>query len=85
MASQRESGGSFVNTVLVFMTGVACGLLFAKQSGEETREQLSELLEKGRQKGQELLSKGSEKVQQQKEKMTSEGGKEPFYESGKYT
>lgn len=85
MAMQREKGGSFVNTVLVFMTGVACGLLFAKQSGEQTREQLSELLSRGKEKGQELIGKGKEKLEQEKQKEGAEGAKEPFYESGKYT
>jgi gas vesicle protein len=85
MARQTESASSFVGTLLVFATGVACGLLFAKQTGEETREQLADLINKGKQKGQELMAKGSDELQRQKEKMSSEGGKEPFYESGKYT
>lgn len=88
MTMQRESsGGSAFNTVLVFLSGVAIGLLLAPKSGSETREDLQDLINKGREKGEEMLGKvrdtteaGAEQVER-----AAEGSKESFYQSGKYT
>ncbi len=80
-----RGGGAGFGGVFLFLSGVACGLLIATKTGKETRAQLSEFLNRGREKGQELLGKGKDELSRQKEAMTSEGGKEPFYESGKYT
>lgn len=85
MTMQRESsGGSAFNTVLVFLSGVAVGLLFAPKAGSETREDLQDLISKGREKGEELISRGQDALQRGKERLQEEGGKE-FYQPGKYT
>lgn len=95
MTMQRESSGaSAVNTVLVFLSGIAIGMLFAKQSGSDTREQISDMLAKGRKRGEELLGRaglgGTEEADttdrghEQVERAT-EGDEESHYESGKYT
>lgn len=95
MTMQRESsGGGAVSTVLVFLSGIAIGMLCAKQSGSETREKLSDLLSKGRKRGEELLGRAglggtqeadtTDRGHEQVERAT-EGDEESHYESGKYT
>ena len=80
--SESRSGiGSFVG----FLIGVGVGVLFATKPGSETRRQLSDLINKSKQKGGELLKRGGEQIERSKEAMASEGGKEPYFESGKYT
>ena len=81
---QSNVGGSIVATLVGFACGVGVGLLFAKKPGSETRQDIADLINKGRRKGERLLQQGREKVSSVKERI-SEGGKEPFYESGKYT
>lgn len=86
MARQERGGGGF-GTLLVFAAGVACGLLFARQPGDETREQLADLFHRGKRKAQDLMNK-TEELPRQAEKAVEgakEAAKEPFYESGKYT
>ena len=45
-----DNGGSFVSTLLGFLTGAALGagfaLLYAPQSGEDTRKQIKEAADK---------------------------------------
>jgi len=82
MAQHQSKGGGGLGTVVGFIAGVGVGLLFAKP---ETREWLTDLLRMGRERGGKLAEKAGEELEQAKETMTSEGGKEPFYESGKYT
>lgn len=86
MAMETESkGGSAIASLLLFVGGIGVGLLIANKPGKETREQLVDWLKQGKSKGRDLIRKGREQVENAKERMTSEGGKEPFYESGKYT
>ncbi len=80
---QSENKGTGIGAFVGFLAGVGVGLLFAPKPGNETRRQVGNLLIKGRRKGEELL--GRDQTETAKEKMVSEGGKEPFYESGKYT
>lgn len=84
---ERESnvGGSIVATLVGFACGVGVGLLFAKKPGSETRQDIADLINKGRRKGERLLQQGRERLSGAAEGIASEGGKEPFYESGKYT
>lgn len=82
---QSENGSGVMGTVVGFLCGVGVGLLFATKTGKETRQQISEMINKGRKSGEDLLKQGRETIEGAKETMTSEGGKEPFYESGKYT
>lgn len=85
MAQQTSKTGMGVGTVLGFLAGVGVGLLFATRTGEETREKLAGMFHGWRERGEELGREAEEKLETAKETMTSEGGKEPFYESGKYT
>ena len=84
MAQQHTKSGG-IGTVVTFLAGVGVGLLFATRTGAETRERLAELIRKGRQRGEDLAGEAGEELEKAEETMTSEGGKEPFYESGKYT
>ncbi len=81
----RGGGGAGIGAFVGFLAGVGVGLLYAWQTGAETREQLADLFRKGRERGEGLARQTREQVENAKDAMTSEGGKEPFYESGKYT
>jgi gas vesicle protein len=83
--SESKGSGAGIGAIVGFLCGVGVGLLFAKKPGKETRQQLAELMDKGRKTGEDLLQQGREKIASAKERMASEGDKEPFYESGKYT
>ena len=83
MITQSEKSSSGVGTLVWFLTGVGVGLLFAAKPGRETRQQLADYFNKSGAK--DLLRKGQEGIETAKDRMSSEGGKEPFYESGKYT
>ncbi len=86
MAMSTESkGGTGIGSLLVFLSGIGVGLLIATKPGKETREQIVDWLNEGKSKSKDLLRRGREQVENAKDRMTSEGGKEPFYESGKYT
>lgn len=84
--SESKSGGSGVGTIVGFLVGVGVGLLFATRPGSETRQQIADLFKKGREKGEDLISQGREKISDTMQSgAQQQGGKEPFYESGKYT
>lgn len=84
MESESKTG-SIVGTLIGFACGVGVGLLFARKPGQELREDVVDLINKGRRKSERLVEQGREKISSAKERITSETGKEPFYESGKYT
>jgi gas vesicle protein len=81
---QSESKGSGIGGVVGFLVGVGVGLLMANKPGSETRRDIVDLFNKGRRKSEELIGQGKERLEDVKSGMSSEGGKEPFYESGKY-
>ena len=85
MYSSESKSGSGIGTIVGFLAGVGVGLLFATKPGKETRQSIMDLINRGRKKGEDLVDQGRERVENATEKMVSEGGKEPFYESGKYT
>ena len=85
MAYRESRDGSGIGTFVGFLVGVGVGMLFAARPGSETRRQIADLIQRGRKKGEELIGAGSEQLEDAKESVVSEGGKEPFYESGKYT
>ncbi len=84
MYSEQKSGGG-IGSLFAFLAGVGVGLLVATKPGKDTREQLIDWFKQGKSKSQDYIRRGREKVEDVAGRMTSEGGKEPFYESGKYT
>lgn len=85
MEESESNAGSIIGALIGFACGVGIGLLFAPKPGTELRQDVADLVNKGRRKGRRLVEQGSETISSVKERVTSEGGKEPFYESGKYT
>ena len=82
--SESNAGGIILAGVVGVICGAVAGLLLAPKSGSETREDIADLINKGRRKGEELVEQGREKFSEAKSRVL-QGGKEPFYESGKYT
>lgn len=83
-SDESNAGGVILGAVVGLICGAAVGLLFAPKAGSETREDIADLINKGRRKGEELVEQGRDKFNEAKSRVM-QGGKEPFYESGKYT
>ncbi|MBI4376840.1 MAG: YtxH domain-containing protein [Elusimicrobia bacterium] len=83
--ARESNGGSRIGNLLVFASGIVVGLLVATKPGRDLRAQIGELFQQGRERSERLLRRGKEQVEDAKERMSGEGGKEPFYETGKYS
>ena len=81
--AEHNPGDAIVAFLLGGVVGVAAGLLLAPCSGEETREKISDWLEKNRGKTREFIEHGREVVGQKKDQISAafEAGKKAFRES----
>jgi hypothetical protein len=69
---QENTKGFGFGGILTFVSGVVVGLLFASKPGSETRQQIADLVNRG--KGKEALRRGQETMQRAREAITGESG-----------
>ena len=83
----RDEGAGSGSILLAFMLGAVSGaavaLLYAPQSGSETREYLGERAREGRQRANEAAAKGREILEQGRETLNSaiERGREAYQQA----
>jgi gas vesicle protein len=81
--AKDNSGSLMVAFVVGALTGAAVALLFAPQSGEETREMLGQKAREGKAKAREAMEQGREFYRSQRENLVTavERGRDAFQQA----
>ena len=81
--AKDNSGSLMVAFVIGALTGAAVALLFAPQSGEETREMLGQKAREGKAKAREAMEQGREFYRSQRENLVTavERGRDAFQQA----
>ena len=81
--AKDNSGSLMVAFVIGALTGAAVALLFAPQSGEETREMLGQKAREGKAKAREAMEQGRDFYRSQRENLVTavERGRDAFQQA----
>ena len=81
--AKDNSGSLMVAFVVGALTGAAVALLFAPQSGEETREMLGQKAREGKAKAREAMEQGRDFYRSQRENLVTavERGRDAFQQA----